>query len=168
MTQADDILDRTLRELIEDPILAHHFYVATGTDLGLSPDSVPAEVRGFEDLAFLFASNEFSMRAALLALDEAAYLYRLAGGASGGAVVEIGRYRGGTTFLLAAATRGRCRLYSYDKHVSMPWEPRFDGERADLLLRHALTRASVVDHVMLVVGDSATSEALPEPAHTAE
>lgn len=64
----------------------------------------PERLAGFEDLAFLFSSNQLSHGIASLQLDEAALLYRLARNVSPGAVVaEIGRFKGGSTLLLASA-----------------------------------------------------------------
>ena len=61
----------------------------------------PEALEGFEDLAFLFSSNQLSHGIASLQLDEAALLYRLARRVPGGGVVaEI--ERGDTRFERAA------------------------------------------------------------------
>src|SRR5215216_6541632 len=61
----------------------------------------PDALHGFEDLVFLFSSNQLNHGIALLTLDEAGLLYRLA--RSAGTAVEIGRFKGGGTLVLAAA-----------------------------------------------------------------
>lgn len=61
----------------------------------------PESLDGFEDLAFLFSSNELNHGIALLTFDEGALLFQLARDSS--TIVEIGRFKGGSTLLLAAA-----------------------------------------------------------------
>ena len=85
-------------------------------------------------------------------LDEAALLYRLARDVDGGAVVEIGRFKGGSTLLLAAALGGRAELWSYDIHASH--QATYTGADLDEELRDALRRLSLEERVHLVVGDS--------------
>lgn len=119
---------------------------------------VPAEPRGFEDLAFLFASNQLNRGIASLDLDEAAYLWRLVRGLEPGTLVEIGRFRGGSTFLIAAAMDERSRLVSYDLHVKGG-----SGEERDRQLLAALEQAGLAGRVGLVVGDSRTAPAPEDP-----
>src|SRR5687767_12401134 len=68
-----------------------HFTLATDPEIALDPlmgylnqrarfDSVPnypEQLRGFEDLAFLFSNNHLNVGIAVLAFDEAAHLYRM-------------------------------------------------------------------------------------------
>jgi predicted O-methyltransferase YrrM len=105
----------------------------------------PVTVRGFEDLAFLFSSNQLNHGIASLQIDEAALLYRVARDAGPGALGEVGRFRGGSTIITAAAMSDRSELWSYDV------APPFDDELAD-----ALTRLGLRDRVHLVVADSRT------------
>jgi predicted O-methyltransferase YrrM len=49
-----------------------------------------------------------------MSLVEAAHLWRLAAAVGNGTIIEIGRERGGSTFVLAAALAKRGRLVSYD------------------------------------------------------
>ena len=73
-----------------------------------------------------------------------------------GAVVEIGRFKGGSTFLLAAALRSRAALWSYDIHVVH--DAAFTGAELDAELSAALARYDLDGSVHLVVGDSRVAE----------
>ena len=67
---------------------------------------VPPEldrIAGFEDCYWLYSSNPLNHGVSRLRLDEASYLYSLVCSLHEPHVAEIGRYKGGTTFLLAAA-----------------------------------------------------------------
>jgi predicted O-methyltransferase YrrM len=117
----------------------------------------PARLDGFDRLAFLFSSTRLNRAIASLDLDEAAYLYRLVHSLGPATIVEIGRFRGGGTFLLAAAMADGGRLVSYDVHVKVGG--RDFGEQLDAELRAALARYGLADRVELVVGDSRTAPA---------
>lgn len=122
----------------------------------------PESLDGFEDLAFLFSSNQLSHGIASLQLDEAALLYRLARGvSSGAAVAEIGRFKGGSTLLLASALPEGAELWSYDLHVALRGD--MSGPALDADLRDALARYGLSERVHLVVGDSRTAEPPPRP-----
>jgi predicted O-methyltransferase YrrM len=111
----------------------------------------PPALRGFEDLAFLFTSTQLDHGIASLRFDEAALLYRLARDAGDGPVVELGRFKGGATLLLAAANPAAV-VWSYDI------DPAYDQDLAAAMLRYGLDR-----RVEIVVGDSRTAPAPPEP-----
>jgi predicted O-methyltransferase YrrM len=102
-------------------------------------------IAGFEDCSWLFASNPLNHGLARLELDEAAYIFRLIRSLDKPAVVEIGRYRGGTTFLLAAA--GAERIVSIDN------DPAAQAEYVPELAA-ALERFGLRDRVEIVVADS--------------
>jgi predicted O-methyltransferase YrrM len=120
----------------------------------------PDSLDGFEDLAFLFASNQLSHGIVSLQLDEAALLYRLARHVpADGAFVEIGRYKGGSTLLVASALPEGAELWSYDLHVAI--RPDLTGPQLDAELRAALERYGLAARVHLVVGDSRTAEPPP-------
>jgi predicted O-methyltransferase YrrM len=121
----------------------------------------PAELRGFEDLAFLFSSNQLNHGVASLQFDEAALLYRLARDVRVGSVAEIGRFKGGSTFVFAAALPDGVELWSYDFHVAL--RPDMPGERLDEELRAALERYGLAHKVRLLVADSRLAEPPPEP-----
>ncbi len=103
----------------------------------------PPDVRGFEDLAFLFSSNQLNHGVASLQIDEAALLYRLARDATSGPFVEIGRFKGGSTFTFASALPQGVELWSYDLHVAL--RPDMPGDQLDAELRGALERYGI-DH----------------------
>jgi predicted O-methyltransferase YrrM len=107
----------------------------------------PESVRGFEDLAFLFSGNQLNHGIASLQFDEAALLYRVARDAGPGTLAEIGRFRGGSTVITAAAMDPGAELWSYDLSSDR------DGD-----LQAALTRLGLAERVHLVVGDSKTVE----------
>ena len=121
----------------------------------------PAKVRGFEDLAFLFSSNQLNHGVASLQFDEAALLYRLARDATSGPFAEIGRFKGGSTIVFATALPDGVELWSYDVHVAL--RPDMPGEQLDGELSAALERFGLAHKVHLVVADSRTVDPPPEP-----
>jgi predicted O-methyltransferase YrrM len=121
----------------------------------------PESVHGFEDLAFMFSSNQLNHGVASLQFDEAALLYRLARNVDTGPIAEIGRFKGGSTVVFATALPAGAELWSYDLHVAL--RPDMSGEQLDAELDDALTRLRVRDKVHLLVGDSRTIEPPPAP-----
>jgi predicted O-methyltransferase YrrM len=121
----------------------------------------PDSIRGFEDLAFMFSSNQLNHGVASLQLDEAALLFRLARDARSGPFAEIGRFKGGSTLVFAAALRDGVELWSYDLHVALRAD--MPGEQLDAELRDALTRFGLEHKVHLVVADSHTVDPPSEP-----
>jgi predicted O-methyltransferase YrrM len=121
----------------------------------------PEDVRGFEDLAFLFSSNQLNHGVASLQIDEAALLYRLSRDVRAGPIAEIGRFKGGSTVVFAVALPEGAELWSYDLHVAL--RPDLSGEQLDRELDDALRRLGVRHKVHLLVGDSRTVEPPPEP-----
>jgi predicted O-methyltransferase YrrM len=116
----------------------------------------PQSVGGFEDLAFLFANTQLNHGIASLAFDEAAYLFRLVHSLGPATLAEIGRYKGGSTFLIAAASAPGATLWSYDLHVKLATVD--EGADFDRELEGALARFGLADRVHLVVADSTTVE----------
>jgi predicted O-methyltransferase YrrM len=112
----------------------------------------PESVRGFEDLAFMFSSNQLNHGVASLQLDEAALLYGLARDVETGPIAEIGRFRGGSTVVFTSALPEGAELWSYDL------SEHFDSELDD-----ALRRLGLRHKVHLIVGDSRTVEPPPDP-----
>lgn len=74
----------------------------------------PATTNGFEDLAFLFWTNPLNRGLIRMDLDEAAALFRSVSALSQPVGVEIGRYWGGSTLLLALAVGSEGRIQSID------------------------------------------------------
>lgn len=98
----------------------------------------PSSASSFEDVApLVLSSNPANRGLAAMSLAEAAHLWRLAREVGSGTVVEIGRERGGSTFLLAAALAGRGALISYDPQTKLG-SSDYDEE-----LRSALTRYGI-------------------------
>src|SRR5579862_8489153 len=126
-----------------------------------SVDRWPDSVRGFEDLAFMFSSNQLNHGVASLQIDEAALLYRLARDAESGPFAEIGRFKGGSTMVFASALPDGVELWSYDLHVAL--RPDLPGEQLDRELKAALERYGVDGKVRLIVADSRTADPPPEP-----
>lgn len=116
----------------------------------------PERVDGFDDLSFLFSSNPLNWGIALLMFDEASYLYGLARRLGPARVAEIGRFKGGSTFVLASALAPGSEIFSYDLHVKLVGE--FSGADLDRALGGALDRYGLGDEVHLIVGDSRTVE----------
>src|SRR3954454_2672498 len=114
----------------------------------------PESVHGFEDLSFMFSSNQLNHGVASLQIDEAALLYRLARNVETGPIAEIGRFKGGSTVVFASALPKGVELWSYDLHVAL--RPDMTGEQLDRELDDALTRLGVRDKVHLLIGDSRT------------
>jgi predicted O-methyltransferase YrrM len=121
----------------------------------------PPSLDGFEDLAFLFSSNQLNHGIASLQLDEAALLFRLARHAESGPFAEIGRFKGGSTFVFATALPDGVELWSYDLHVAL--RPDMPGDRLDRELADALARYGLDRKVHLLVADSRTVDPPPAP-----
>jgi predicted O-methyltransferase YrrM len=118
----------------------------------------PARIAGFEDLAFLFSSTILAHGIASLRLDEAAYLYGLVRETRPRTVVEIGRFRGGSTFLIAAALAdGIVHSYDIDTRQGRP------GAELDRQLAAALARYGLEERVVLHVADSKRADPPEEP-----
>lgn len=120
--------------------------------------SWPERLHGFEDLAFLFSANQLHHAIISMNVHEASLMYRLAHGLRHATIVEIGRSKGGSTLLLAAAAGSGSHVWSYDLHVKAT-----AGAASDDELRGALGRYGLGDRVTLVVGDSRTAAPPPRP-----
>jgi SAM-dependent methyltransferase len=112
------------------------------------PESLE-RISAFEDCAWLYSSNPLNHGASRLRLDEAAFLYRFVHNLSSPHVVEIGRYKGGTTILLAAAG---ATVLSLD-NGRIPGQAALDGSLKETLDRLGLGVRCV----------TATAEALEYP-----
>ncbi|MGZ4314903.1 MAG: class I SAM-dependent methyltransferase [Gaiellaceae bacterium] len=143
-------LPRGVRRLIAELVIADR--EKRGSDF-VHVDRWPERISGFEDLAFLFSSTILGHGIASLRLDEAAYLYRLVRELKPDTAVEIGRYRGGSTFLIASAL-GTGTLHSYD----IASRQGRSGAELDRELLAALDRFGLADRVRLYVADSRSAE----------
>lgn len=103
----------------------------------------PTEIAGFEDLTFLFWSTNVSRGILRQDYDEAAALFKAVRGLRAERGVEIGRFLGGSTVLIAAALPATGRLLSIDL-----------CPRDDAALQQALDRLGLLSRVELKVGDA--------------
>ena len=127
-------------------------------DLDDMPFDLPANgAPGFEALAGLFASSPLDHAVISMTVRQAAYLFGLVRGMDAHRVIEIGRYKGGSTLVIAAAMRGRGCFWSIDLAGDTTRLERgrsarpVDDQLADLCRRLGLT-------VTLLVGDSRVLE----------
>lgn len=116
----------------------------------------PEKLGGFDDLAFLFSSNQLHHAIISMNVHEGALLWRRAHGLRDANVAEIGRSKGGSTLLLAAALGEGSHVYSYDLHLKAT-----AGADSDAELRDVLERYGLAEKVTLVVGDSRTARPPP-------
>jgi predicted O-methyltransferase YrrM len=147
-------MPRLLRRLVGELVIADRERRGSGF---ADVESWPEELSEFEDLVFLFSSTVLAHGIASLRLDEAAFMYRLVRERKPRLAVEIGRFRGGSTFLLAAALENG-KLHSYDLETRQG-RP---GAELDRELTSALERYGLTERVRLHVVDSRTA-VLPEP-----
>lgn len=130
---------------------------AQATDLDRMDWDLPTEGElGFEHFAGLFSSTTLDEAIISMNVRQAAYLFGLVRQMDARKVIEIGRYKGGTTLLITAAMRGRGRLWSIDiagldPHLRPRTVRPVETQIADLCQRFGLS-------VDLIVGDSRTVE----------
>jgi predicted O-methyltransferase YrrM len=110
----------------------------------------------FQHLAGLFASTSLDHAVISMTIRQAAYLYGLVRQRKARKVIEIGRYKGGSTLLIAAAMGGEGEFWSIDlgdkeSRLRSSDSRPFDEQIADACRRLGL-------QVKLVVGDSRTIE----------
>jgi len=113
---------------------------------------LPERIRGFEDLAFLFWTTPMNRGVLRQDFDEAATLYGLIKSTGARRCIEIGRYAGGSTVMIASAL-----AQNDGKLTSIDIAPR-DDQR----LRAALEKLDLMKHVELIEAD-ANSLAFDEP-----
>jgi len=104
---------------------------------------VPSQVEGFEDLSFLFRSSPLNRRFIRLDIDEAAALYKVVKNLPNARGIEIGRFKGGSTLMLAAAVGPQGRLLSVDKET-----------QDDPGITEILRQTNLLDRVELVIADA--------------
>jgi predicted O-methyltransferase YrrM len=115
----------------------------------------PATITGFHDLAFLFTNGQLNHGIASNTFAESAYLYAVTKNAAPRVAVEIGRFKGGSTFVVATALPDGGELWSYDIHAKLQGE--FPGALMDQQLHDALERYGLADRVQIIVADSRTA-----------
>lgn len=102
-----------------------------------------AHLNGFEDLSFLFRSSPLNRRFIRLDIDEAAALYNIVKSIPNAKGIEIGRFKGGSTVMLATAVGPQGHLLSIDN------EPQDDDG-----LRETLRQANLWQRVELLIADA--------------
>lgn len=149
---ASRLFDRDPRPLID----------VLGVRLNRKPnlDNIPLDLPvdrcwQFEHLAGLFASTSLDHGVISMTIRQSAYLFGLIRTIGASKVIEIGRYKGGSTLLIAAAMNGRGQFWSIDigekesrlfaAQVVRP----FDQQISDICQRFGLKAE-------LIVGDSRT------------
>lgn len=110
----------------------------------------------FYHLAQLFHSSNLNHGIISATIRQAAYLFGLARTMPAKKVIEIGRYKGGTTLVLGAAMSQSGQFWSIDLGRK---QGRLEhaGPSFDEMLQQQLDRMSLT-HVQLLVGDSRTIE----------
>lgn len=110
----------------------------------------------FHHLAGLFASTPFDHAVIGMPVRQAAYLFGFVRQSAPRKVVEIGRHKGGSTMLIAAAMRGQGEFWSIDigekeSRLRQAGMRPYDAQIEDLCRRSGLKAT-------LLVGDSGTLE----------
>lgn len=105
--------------------------------------NIPNKINGFEDLTFLFWTSPLNRGMLRQDFDEAALLFKTVNNISNPIGVEIGRFNGGSTILLAAAVGSKGKLISIDI------EPR-----DDFVLQDIINNLGMKNMVSLITGDS--------------
>lgn len=119
--------------------------------------NLPERIRGFQDLVFLFHISRANCGVCLMELDEAAYLYNLIQSLGDCRLAEVGRFKGGSTCIMAAAQQSGT-FDSYDRHDPCDYYDgygktrRVDTNVYDVELKSVLNRFGL--HVNLHVMDS--------------
>jgi predicted O-methyltransferase YrrM len=134
--RSQQLLDLVLRAA--HPQIAYRFRDA----------SVPAHPSGFEDLLFLFELSPLNRGLVRLDFDEALAVFTMVSVLDRPRGIEIGRFSGGSTFLLAVAVGPDGRVDSIDI-----------APQDDEALSAALTLANLHDRVELIVADAQTHDA---------
>ena len=118
------------------------------------PDVSEDGGQDFEDLLWLLSSNYANRGIALLMLDEAAWLYDTIHAIENPVVAELGRAKGGRTFLLASAG---ARVLSLENGALEAWNARHYGKPEvsyDQALGNALTKTGMSNRVEVLVADA--------------
>jgi predicted O-methyltransferase YrrM len=119
-------------------------------------DLEPSSELGFEDLAGLFASSILNHGVIGMTIRQAAYIFGLTRRTGATKAIEIGRWRGGSTLILAAAMGREGKLWSIDIGEKAERVLGEHGQTLDDETRSFCERFGL--DVELVVGDSHTLE----------
>lgn len=164
-----EMLDRILPGRFMEALVATRFERRPSDILeGIGPilnrkpnlDSRPVDLEvsgdiGFEHLAVLFSSTSLDHAVSSMTVRQGAYLFGLIRQMQARKVIEIGRFKGGTTLLMAAAMGNVGRLWSIDSGYK---ESYLNPTRSwDAMLEDALAVFGL-SNVTILVGDSRTIE----------
>jgi predicted O-methyltransferase YrrM len=111
---------------------------------------------GFEHLSGLFASTPVQHRIIAMTIRQTAYLYRLVKSENCRKVIEIGRYKGGSTLTIAMGLKNKGTFWSIDigekeDRLGQRTDRTYDRQLQEKLDYYGLT-------ANLIVGDSRTFE----------
>ena len=112
------------------------------------------KLQNFEDLAGLFRPLMTSRKTIQMDLDEAAYLFILVRSLPSCRILEIGRYRGGSTLLFAVAIDDNSKLTSIDNLAKMGCD--------DSALIRVLEKFGFARKVELIAKNSTDVKATPD------
>lgn len=104
---------------------------------------IPQKIEGFEDLSFLFWPCPLNRGVLRLDLDEAAALYKAVRSIPNACGAEIGRFKGGSTVMLALAIGPHGHLLSTDI-----------APQDDHALKDTLIQTNLLDRVDLLLADA--------------
>ena len=159
------LLDRILPARLVEALIAARFKRRPGDVLeGIGPllnrkrdlDNRPVDLDltkeiGFEHLAVLYSSTSLDHAVSSMTVRQGAYLFGIIRQIRARRIVEIGRFKGGTTLIMAAAMGNHGRLWSIDLGFKESYlNP---GRSWDAMLREALA-AFGLSNVEILVGDS--------------
>ncbi len=116
---------------------------------------------GFENLVDIFSSNPFNSGSILMTIRDTAYIFGVTRNIRATKVIEIGRYRGGSTLVIAAALGSvtnttRPQLWSIDLGPDENMSTRPEWRNSDEQLETKLNDLGLMEQVdiTLLVGDS--------------
>lgn len=115
----------------------------------LNEDIVPENVRGFEDLSYLFASHQANRGVIAMDFDEASYLWKVITQRRPGKILEVGRWLGGSTTLICSAAS----QYEGGEVVSVDLKVKAPNYALDSLIEKHLQRLGL-NNFKLFVGSS--------------
>jgi predicted O-methyltransferase YrrM len=141
-----DFLTVFFRKEIMESLARNH-----EVEVRFSNSVLPQKIEGFEDFSFLFWCSPLNRGLIRMDFDEAAYLFKLLNTLKDPLCVEIGRYKGGATFLIASGLKGG-KVISIDLHTKMRLKEM--GKIYDAELCKVLSKFGLKEKVELVIADS--------------
>jgi SAM-dependent methyltransferase len=155
------ILDTVLSDDIVAGWVKHRLGATASRTSAPIDEAMPEHLSGgFDGLMWLFTPSPAARGISQLLLDEAVYLYQFIQGLTEPRVAEVGRWKGGTTFFLAASG---AHVESFDTEGSRE-RATFRGAPVPPFresLERALQAAGLEDRVDLVRADATTWDVTP-------